>query len=120
MNMMEKMTDRARKAMALARKEAEVLGHNYLGTEHLLIGCLRAGGVAATAMKNVGVDLDKAIVEIKNLVGAHDQHAPDAPSIEQRLEDLVERAYREHPLVTPGMFEDLCGIIAEVAAKRSE
>jgi ATP-dependent Clp protease ATP-binding subunit ClpC len=66
---MERYTDRAKLAIAHAQNEANALGHNYVGTEHLLIALLREGGVGAAAMKEMGLDADRAIVAIKDVLG---------------------------------------------------
>lgn len=76
----EKLTDRARKAIALADVESKRLGHNYVGTEHLMISILRAEGVAAFALRKMGVDLDRAIVAIKDAFG--DTTSGDATPVE--------------------------------------
>ena len=68
--MLEKFSDRARKVVMNAAIEAEKLGHNYVGTEHLLLAILREGGVASHVLQNMGVDPDRVIVAIKDVVGA--------------------------------------------------
>src|SRR5438552_1172720 len=73
--MYERFTDRARKVMQLANQEAQRLRHEYIGTEHLLLGLVREGsGVAANVLKNLAVDLRKIREEIEKLV----QACPDA------------------------------------------
>ena len=58
--MLEKFTDRARKVINLARQEAERLGHEFIGTEHILLGLVKEGsGVAANVLENLAVDLEK-------------------------------------------------------------
>ena len=60
MAMFGRFTERAQKAILLAQEEAKNLRHNYVGTEHLLLGLLAEGeGVAAIALNNMGVDLEK-------------------------------------------------------------
>src|SRR5512132_2541635 len=60
MDMFERFTDRARKVMALANQEAQRLNHEYLGTEHILLGLLKEGsGVGANVLKNLDISLDK-------------------------------------------------------------
>ena len=57
--MFERFTDRARRVIVLAQEEARALQHNYIGTEHLLLGLIREGeGVAAKALASKGVELD--------------------------------------------------------------
>lgn len=67
--MYERFTDRARKVMQLANQETKCLNHEYMGTEHLLIGLLKeCSGVGCNVLKNLGLDLTKAHVEILKLV----------------------------------------------------
>lgn len=62
-------TDRFRKVLATCQVEAVRLGHNYVGTEHLLIAALREDGVAAAAMRRMGVDTDRAVIAVKDILG---------------------------------------------------
>jgi ATP-dependent Clp protease ATP-binding subunit ClpC len=63
-------TPRAKRVMELAMDESRKLGHNYVGTEHILLGLIREGeGVAAQVLTNLGVSLDKAQSEVLNLLG---------------------------------------------------
>jgi hypothetical protein len=67
--MYERFTDRARKVMRLANQEAQHLCHDYLGTEHILLGLVKEGsGVAAQVLKNLGIDLRQVRLEVKKLV----------------------------------------------------
>jgi ATP-dependent Clp protease ATP-binding subunit ClpA len=67
--MLEKFTDRARKSMVLANQEAQRFNHEYIGTEHILLGLVKeGGGVAANVMKNLDVDLRKVRLEVEKLV----------------------------------------------------
>lgn len=68
--MFNRFTERARRVILLAREEAKRLDHDYLGTEHLLLGLIREGeGVGATALRNLGVDLDQVRQEVEKTVG---------------------------------------------------
>ncbi len=68
--MFDKFTNRAKQVVKLAKKEAQRLNHNYLGTEHLLLGLLKLGqGIAVNVLRNVNVDYDTALGEIERLVG---------------------------------------------------
>jgi ATP-dependent Clp protease ATP-binding subunit ClpC len=68
--MFNKFTERAQKAIALAQEEAKRLNHNYVGTEHLLLGLVSEGeGIAAKALINLGIDLDKLRQKVESLVG---------------------------------------------------
>ena len=67
--MFDRFTDRAKKVMNLARQEAQRFNHEYLGTEHVLLGLVQEGsGVAANVLKNMGVDLARIRAEIEKLV----------------------------------------------------
>ena len=72
--MYERFTDRARKVMQLANQEAQRFNHEYIGTEHILLGLIKEGsGVAANVLKNLNVDLRKIRLEVERLV----QSGPD-------------------------------------------
>ncbi len=67
--MFERFTDRARKVMALANREAQRFNHEYIGTEYILLGLLKEGsGVAADVLKNLRLDLDKVRREVERLI----------------------------------------------------
>lgn len=67
--MFERLTDRARKVMALANQEAQRFNHEYIGTEHILLGLVKeASGVGANVLKNLGIDLRKVRLEVEKLV----------------------------------------------------
>ena len=67
--MFERFTDRARKVMALANQEAQRFNHEYIGTEHILLGLVKEGsGVGANVLKNLDVDIKKLRLEIEKLV----------------------------------------------------
>ncbi len=67
--MFERFTDRARRVMALATEEAARLGHEYIGTEHILLGLIKDGsGVGANVLKNSGIELKKARLEVEKVV----------------------------------------------------
>ena len=68
--MFDRFTDRARKVMGLARQEAQRLNHEFIGTEHILLGLVQEGsGVAANVLKNLDVDLKKIRTEVERLAG---------------------------------------------------
>ncbi|MFO0003241.1 MAG: Clp protease N-terminal domain-containing protein, partial [bacterium] len=72
--MYERFTDRARKVMQLANQEAQRFNHEYIGTEHILLGLVKEGsGVAANVLKNLDVDLRKIRIEVEKIV----QTGPD-------------------------------------------
>ena len=71
LNMYERFTDRARKVMQLANQEAQRFNHEYIGTEHILLGLVKEGsGVAANVLKNLDVDLRKIRMEVEKIVQA--------------------------------------------------
>ena len=73
-DMYERFTDRARKVMQLANQEAQRFNHEYIGTEHVLLGLIKEGsGVAANVLKNLDIDLRKIRMEVEKLV----QSGPD-------------------------------------------
>lgn len=75
-NMYERFTDRSRKVLQLANQEAMRFNHEYIGTEHILLGLIKEGsGVAANVLKNLEVDLRKVRLEVEKLV----QSGPDIP-----------------------------------------
>ena len=66
--MFERFTDRARRVVVLAQEEARMLNHNYIGTEHILLGLIHEGeGVAAKALESLGVSLDAVRQQVVNL-----------------------------------------------------
>src|SRR5207247_2039865 len=81
----ERFTDRARRTLVLAQEEARLLDHNFIGTEHLLLGLVREGeGVAAVVLQDLGVTLEAVRQEVIGLLSgrrAEDPVAPDAPPI---------------------------------------
>src|SRR5246500_3453862 len=69
--MYERFTDRARKVMQLANQEAQRFNHEYIGTEHILLGLVKEGtGVAANVLKNLDIDLRKIRLEVEKIVQA--------------------------------------------------
>ena len=79
--MFKRFTDRARKAMALANQEAELMYHEYIGTEHILLGLVKeGGGMGAIVLKKLDVDLGKVRLEVAKLV----KNGPDAVMIGKR------------------------------------
>src|SRR5437588_4019107 len=67
--MYERFTDRARKVMQLANQEAQGLNHEYIGTEHILLGLVKEGvGLAANVLKNLDIDLRKIRLEVEKIV----------------------------------------------------
>ncbi len=88
---------RAKKVIEHAIEEARCLDHNYVGTEHLLLGLLRdESGVAAQALRNQGLELEKVRKEIVNLLGTVEQHWP--AELMQEI-NKMERRLEEHPVI---------------------
>ena len=70
----DKFTERARKVLSLAQEEAQRFQHNYIGTEHLLLGLVREGeGVAAKVLANLGVELNKVRSAVEFIIGRGDR-----------------------------------------------
>ena len=96
--MHDKFTERVRKVIYLAREEAARLQHDYIGTEHLLLGVIREGeGIAATVLNNLGLDLDRIRQEVENMVSASGGtmtigEIPFTPRAKRVLELAVEEA----------------------------
>src|SRR5215469_15524120 len=89
-------TERARKVLHLAQEEAQRLQHNYIGTEHLLLGLIREGeGVAATVLRNLGVDLDKARSSIESILGRGSRVVTGELGLTPRAKKVIELAVDE-------------------------
>ena len=81
--MFERFTDRARRVVVLAQEEARMLNHNYIGTEHILLGLIHEGeGVAAKAMESLGISLEKVRHEVVRVLSQ--SSTPSAPQQERR------------------------------------
>jgi ATP-dependent Clp protease ATP-binding subunit ClpC len=96
--MFERFTDRARKVMALANQEAQRFNHEYIGTEHILLGLVKEGsGVGATVLKNLEVDIKKLRLEIEKLVKSGPDMVtmgklPQTPRAKKVIEYAIEEA----------------------------
>ncbi len=124
--MFDRFTDRARKVMGLARQEAQRFNHEYIGTEHILLGLVKEGsGVAANVLKNMNVDLKKIRVEIEKIVKNGPStvtmgQLPFTPRAKKVLELSLEEASNlghnyigtEHLLL--GLIRENDGIAAQV------
>ena len=115
--MFERFTDRARRVIVLAQEEARTLQHNYIGTEHLLLGLIREGeGVAAKALASKGVELDATRKQVEEMIGkgnaAPNGHIPFTPHAKQVLEfSLREALQLGHSYI--GTEHILLGLIRE-------
>ncbi|MBC8481091.1 MAG: AAA family ATPase, partial [Planctomycetes bacterium] len=124
--MFERFTDRARKVMALANQEAQRFNHEYIGTEHILLGLVKEGsGVGATVLKNLDVDIKKLRLEIEKLVKSGPDMVsmgklPQTPRAKKVIEFAIEEARSlnhnyvgtEHILL--GLLRESEGIAAQV------
>ena len=124
--MFDRFTDRAKKVMNLARQEAQRFNHEYLGTEHILLGLVQEGsGVAANVLRNMGIDLNKIRVEVEKIVKTGPSHTPMGqlpftPRAKKVLELSMEEAQNlghnyigtEHLLL--GLIKENEGIAAQV------
>ena len=94
--MFERFTDRARRVVVLAQDEARMLNHNYVGTEHILLGLIHEGqGIAAKALESLGIGLDMVRREVEEVIGegqeAPSGHIPFTP----RAKKVLELSLRE-------------------------
>ncbi len=126
--MFGRFTDRARKVMALANQEAQRLNHEYIGTEHILLGLVKEGsGVGATVLKNLGIDIKKLRLEVEALVKSGPDMVtvgklPQTPRAKRVIEFAIEEARSlnhdyvgtEHLLL--GLLRERDGIAAQVLA----
>src|SRR5688572_6239814 len=124
--MFDRFTDRARKVMGLAKAEAQRLNHEYIGTEHVLLGLVQEGsGVAANVLKNMNIDLKRIRAEIEKIVKGSPTmvtqgNLPFTPRAKKVLELAVEEASNlghnyigtEHLLL--GLIKENEGIAARV------
>ena len=124
--MYERFTDRARKVMQLANQEAQRFNHEYIGTEHVLLGLIKEGsGVAANVLKNLDVDLRKIRLEVEKLVQSGPDMVtmgklPQTPRAKKVIEYSMEEARQlnhnyvgtEHILL--GLLREQEGVAAQV------
>ena len=123
-----RFTDRARRVVVLAQEEARTLSHNYIGTEHILLGLLREGeGVAARALEEMGVSLGTARQHVEEIIGlgqrAPSGHIPFTPRAKRVLELALREAVQlghnyigtEHILL--GLIRERDGVAAQVLVR---
>jgi ATP-dependent Clp protease ATP-binding subunit ClpC len=92
----DKFTKRARKVLSLAQEEAQRLGHNYIGTEHLLLGLVREGdGVAAKVLSNCGVKLDEVRSSVESIIGHGNRIVLGEIGLTPRAKKVIELAVDE-------------------------
>ena len=96
MDRFDKFTDRARKVLTLAQDEAQRFNHNYIGTEHLLLGLVREGeGVAARVLENMNVELSKVRTAVEFIIGRGDRPVVGEVGLTPRAKRVIELAIDE-------------------------
>jgi ATP-dependent Clp protease ATP-binding subunit ClpC len=121
----ERFTDRARQVVVLAQEEARMINHNYIGTEHLLLGLVHEGeGIAAMALKSLGISLEAVRSQVEEIIGqggaAPTGHIPFTPRAKKVLELSLREALQlghnyigtEHILL--GIIREKEGVAAQV------
>lgn len=92
----EKFTERARKVLSLSQEEAQRFNHNYIGTEHILLGLVREGeGVAAKVLANLGVDLEKVRSAVEYIIGRGEKSVGQDIGLTPRAKRVIELAVDE-------------------------
>ena len=126
--MFERFTDRARRVIVLAQEEARALNHNYMGTEHILLGLIKEGeGVAAKALESMGINLEDVRREVIDIIGHGTQpvtgHIPFTPRAKKVLElSLREGLQMGHKYIGTeflllGLIREGDGVAAQVLIK---
>ena len=126
--MFERFTDRARRVVVLAQEEARMLNHNYIGTEHILLGLIHEGeGVAAKGLESLGISLEAVRSQVEEIIGQGQQapsgHIPFTPRAKKVLELSLREALQlghnyigtEHILL--GLIREGDGVAAQVLVK---
>src|SRR5674536_203709 len=126
--MFERFTDRARRVVVLAQEEARMLNHNYIGTEHILLGLIHEGeGVAAKALESLGISLEGVRSQVEEIIGqggsSPSGHIPFTPRAKKVLELSLREALQlghnyigtEHILL--GLIREGEGVAAQVLVK---
>jgi ATP-dependent Clp protease ATP-binding subunit ClpC len=126
--MFERFTDRARRVVVLAQEEARMLNHNYIGTEHILLGLIHEGeGVAAKGLEALGISLEGVRAQVEEIIGQGQQapsgHIPFTPRAKKVLELSLREALQlghnyigtEHILL--GLIREGEGVAAQVLVK---
>ena len=126
--MFERFTDRARRVIVLAQDEAKLLNHNFIGTEHILLGLIHEGeGVAAKALESLGIALEAVRAQVEEIIGQGQQvptgHIPFTPRAKKVLELSLREALQlghnyigtEHILL--GLIREGEGVAAQVLVK---
>ncbi|MDA8102886.1 MAG: ATP-dependent Clp protease ATP-binding subunit [Nitrospiraceae bacterium] len=94
--MFERFTDRARRVLVLAQEEARLLNHNFIGTEHILLGLIHEGeGVAAKALESLGISLEAVREKVEELIGPASGPSAGSPPFTPRAKKVLELSLRE-------------------------
>ena len=95
--MFERFTDRARRVVVLAQEEARMVNHNYIGTEHILLGLIHEGqGVAAEALKSMDISLEDVRGQVAEIIGRGKESAPASHiPFTPRAKKVLELSLRE-------------------------
>jgi len=94
--MFERFTDRARRVLVLAQEEARLLNHNFIGTEHILLGLIHEGeGVAAKALQQMGVTLEAVREKVEETIGPATSSTASSPPFTPRAKKVLELSLRE-------------------------
>jgi ATP-dependent Clp protease ATP-binding subunit ClpA len=94
--MFERFTERARQVVVLAQEEARGLKHNYIGTEHILLGLLREEeGLGARALRSLGIDIERVREQVVRIVGSGEEAVPRQPPMTPRAKKVLELSLRE-------------------------
>jgi ATP-dependent Clp protease ATP-binding subunit ClpC len=126
--MFERFTDRTRRVVVLAQEEARMLNHNYIGTEHILLGLIREGdGYAARTLESLGISLDAVRQQVEEIIGRGQQapsgHIPFTPRAKKVLELSLRESLQlghnyigtEHILL--GLLREGDGVAAQVLVR---
>lgn len=90
------LTDRAQRVVTLAQEEARLLNHNFIGTEHILLGLIHEGeGVAAKALEALGISLDAARAKVEEVIGPAGSTTTGSPPLTPRAKKVLELSLRE-------------------------
>ncbi|HEX3424692.1 MAG TPA: Clp protease N-terminal domain-containing protein [Acidimicrobiales bacterium] len=94
--MFERLTDRARRVLVLAQEEARLLDHEFIGTEHLLLGLIAEGdGIAANVLTSFGIGLDVARRQVQGILGPSGRHMQGSPPFTPSAKKVLELSLRE-------------------------
>src|SRR6476620_9430878 len=92
----ERFTDRGRRVVVLAQEEARMLNHNYIGTEHILLGLIHEGeGVAAMVLESLGISLEAVRQQVGEIIGRGQQAPSGHIPFTQRAKKVLELSLRE-------------------------